>query len=270
MRVDILTLFPDMFADVFEHGIVRRARKADLLRIEVHDLTRWSDGRFQRADDAPYGGGPGMVMRVEPLVAGVEAIRGLDPAPPRTLLLSPRGRPLDQVFVADLAAEARLLLVAGRYEGVDERFLGLTGAEEISVGDYVLSGGEIPAMIVVDAVTRLLPGAVGDSESVVRESFRDGLLEHAHYTRPAEFRGARVPPVLLSGNHAAVRRFRREESVALTRDRRPDLYAAWARSGSSGPASAPPPSPFAAAPEATPRETKPQETSHDAHRSPIR
>ncbi len=231
MRVDILTLFPGMFAEVFRHGIVRRAREADLLRIEVHGLTRWTSGRFQLADDAPYGGGPGMVMRVEPLVAGVEAIRGLDPAPPRVALLSPRGRPLDQGLVSELAAEPRLLLVAGRYEGVDERFLDLSGAEEISVGDYVLSGGEIPAMVLVDAVARLLPGAVGDSESVVRESFSDGLLEHAHYTRPAEFRGARVPPVLLSGDHAAVRRFRREQSVALTRERRPDLYAAWVRSG---------------------------------------
>lgn len=257
MRVDVLTLFPGMFAEVFGHGIVRRAQHADLLRIEIHDLTRWSKGRFQLADDAPYGGGPGMVMRVEPLVAGVEAIRGLDPAPPRTLLLSPRGRPLDQAFVTELATETRLLLVAGRYEGVDERFLGLTGAEEISVGDYVLSGGEIPAMILVDAVTRLLPGAVGDHESVVRESFSDGLLEHAHYTRPAEFRGERVPAVLLSGDHAAVRRFRREQSVALTRERRPDLYAAWARSRPSSPGSDASPSPLPVVRETTLQETTP-------------
>ena len=179
MRVDILSLLPGMFGEVFDHGIVRRARQAGLLRIETHALTDWTEGRFQRADDAPYGGGPGMVMRVEPLVEAVEAIRGLDAAKPRVVLLSPRGRQLDQTVVAELAREPRLLLVAGRYEGVDERFAALSGAEELSVGDYVLSGGEIPAMVVVDPVTRLLPGAVGDSESVVRESFAAGLLEHA-------------------------------------------------------------------------------------------
>jgi tRNA (guanine37-N1)-methyltransferase len=217
-----------MFGDVFEHGIVRRARQAGLLAIETHALTDWTEGRFQRADDAPYGGGPGMVMRAQPLVEAVEAIGGLDAAEPRIILLSPRGRQLDQATVAELAREPRLLLVAGRYEGVDERFSALTGAEELSVGDYVLSGGEIPAMVVVDAVTRLLPGAVGDSESVVEESFATGLLEHAQYTRPPVFRGEEVPPVLLSGNHEAVRRFRREQAVALTRRRRPDLLRAFA------------------------------------------
>ncbi len=235
MRVDILTLFPGMFGEVFDHGIVRRAQRAGLLRIGVHDLTDWTAGRFQRADDAPYGGGPGMVMRVEPLVAGWEAIRELAPDQPRTVLLSPRGRRLDQDLVADLAASPRLLLVAGRYEGVDERFRALTGAEEVSVGDYVLSGGEIPAMILVDAVTRLIPGAVGDSDSVAQESFSEGLLEHAQYTRPAEFRGVHVPEVLLSGDHAAVRRFRLDDSLALTRERRPDLYAAYRGAADAAP-----------------------------------
>ena len=228
MRVDILSLLPGMFGEVFDHGIVRRARQSGLLRIETHALTDWTEGRFQRADDAPYGGGPGMVMRVEPLVEAVEAIGALDAAEDRVILLSPRGRQLDQELVAELALEPRLLLVAGRYEGVDERFAGLTGAEELSVGDYVLSGGEIPAMVVVDAVTRLLPGAVGDSESTVQESFATGLLEHAQYTRPPVFRGEEVPPVLLSGNHEAVRRFRQEQSVELTRNRRPDLFRAFA------------------------------------------
>ncbi len=227
MRVDILSLLPGMFREVFDHGIVRRARQAGLLQIETHALTDWTEGRFQRADDAPYGGGPGMVMRVEPLVEAVEAIGGLDSAKPRVVLLSPRGRQLDQDLVAELAREARLLLVAGRYEGVDERFQALTGAEEVSVGDYVLSGGEIPAMVVVDAVARLIPGAVSDSESVVQESFVTGLLEHAQYTRPPAFRGEEVPPVLLSGNHEAVRRFRREQSIELTRSRRPDLFQAF-------------------------------------------
>ena len=192
MRVDILSLLPGMFGDVFDHGIVRRARQAGLLQIETHALTDWTEGRFQRADDAPYGGGPGMVMRVEPLVEAVEAISGLGAPKPLVVLLSPRGRQLDQSVVAELAREPRLLLVAGRYEGVDERFAALSGAEELSVGDYVLSGGEIPAMIVVDAVTRLIPGAVGDSESVVQESFASGLLEHAQYTRPPVFRGREV------------------------------------------------------------------------------
>lgn len=226
MRVDILTLFPGMFREVFAHGIVRRAAKAGLLEVETHALTDWTGGSFQRADDAPYGGGPGMVMRVEPLVLAVEDIRGLEPRPPRVVLLSPRGQPLQQALVQELAREPRLLLVAGRYEGVDERFGALTGAEEISVGDYVLSGGEIAAMVLVDAVSRLIPGAVGDSESVVDESFSTGRLEHAHYTRPPVFRGREVPAVLLSGNHEAVRQFRLEDSLALTRRRRPDLFPA--------------------------------------------
>ena len=227
MRVDILTLLPGMFGEVFEHGIVRRARQSGLLEIETHALTDWTEGRFQRADDAPYGGGPGMVMRVEPLVRAVEDIGSSGSPKPRVILLSPRGRPLDQETVAELGGEPRLLLVAGRYEGVDERFAALTGAEEISVGDYVLSGGEIPAMLLVDAVCRLIPGAVGDAESVVEESFATGLLEHAQYTRPPVFRGKEVPPVLLSGNHEAVRRFRLEQSVELTRRRRPDLFRAY-------------------------------------------
>ena len=233
MRVDILTLFPGMFHEVFDHGIVRRARNAELLHIETHAVTNWTEGSFQRADDAPYGGGPGMVMRVEPLVRAVEEIASLDSEAPRVILFSPRGRRLDQQLVAELAGEPRLVLVAGRYEGVDERFVSLTGAEEVSVGDYVLSGGEIPAMVLVDAVARLIPGAVGDSESVVQESFTGGLLEYAQYTRPPVFRGQEVPPVLLSGNHEAVRRFRTEQSVELTRRRRPDLLSASAGRGAT-------------------------------------
>lgn len=236
MRIDILTLMPGMFDSVFDYGIVRRARGAGRLEVFAHSLTDWSAGRFQRADDAPYGGGPGMVLRVEPLVAAVESIRDLDPRPARILLLSPRGRLLTQGLTAELAAEPRLLLVAGRYEGVDERFIEISGAEEISVGDYVLSGGEIPAMALVDAVTRLLPGAVGDPDSVADDSFSAGLLEHPHYTRPATFRGLGVPAVLRSGDHEAVRRFRRERSLALTESRRPDLYRAALAAGRAGPA----------------------------------
>lgn len=236
MRIDLLTLMPGMFRSVFDHGIVRRARAAGLLAVFVHPLTAWTAGRFQRADDAPYGGGQGMVLRVEPLVTAVESIRGLDPDPARALLLSPRGRLLTQEAVAELAGERRLLLVAGRYEGVDERFAEIAAAEEVSIGDYVLSGGEIPAMALVDAVARLLPGAVGDPDSVVEESFSAGLLEHPHYTRPPSFRGLEVPAVLRSGDHRAVRRYRREESLALTASRRPDLYRAALAAGRAGPA----------------------------------
>ncbi len=224
MRVDILTLFPEMFDGAFGHGITRRARESGVLDIHLHRLTDWSDGRYQRADDAPYGGGPGMVMRVEPLARAVDAIRAMDARMPRTLLLSPRGRLLDQPEVTRIAREERILLVAGRYEGVDERFLILTGAEEISVGDYVLSGGEIPAMVVVEAATRLLPGALGDEASAADDSFSNGLLEYPQYTRPAVWRGVEVPEILRSGDHDAVRRYRLEQSVALTRARRPDLY----------------------------------------------
>lgn len=236
MRIDILTLMPGMFDSVFDHGIVRRARSAGRLAVFAHPLTNWSGGRFQRADDAPYGGGAGMVLRVKPLVAAVESIRDLDPCPGRILLLSPRGRPLTQGLTAELAREPRLLLVAGRYEGVDERFIEIVGAEEVSVGDFVLSGGEIPAMALVDAVTRLLPGAVGDPDSVADESFSAGLLEHPHYTRPATFRGLEVPAVLRSGDHEAVRRYRRERSLALTESRRPDLHRVALAAGRAGPA----------------------------------
>ena len=226
MRVDILTLLPGMFDGVFDHGIVRRARQAGVIEIEVHALTDWTDGRFQRADDAPYGGGPGMILRVEPLVAAVRDIGSRASGAARVLLLSPRGRRLDHAVAAELAREPRLLLVAGRYEGVDERFLSLADAEELSIGDYVLSGGEFPAMVVVDAVCRLLPGALGDPASAADESFSNGLLETAHYTRPAVYRGEAVPPVLLSGNHAAIRAFRLQRSLELTRRRRPDLLDA--------------------------------------------
>ncbi len=240
MRVDILTLLPGMFGEVFDHGIVRRARRAGRLDIEVHPLTGWTDGRFQRADDAPYGGGPGMVLRVEPLLGAVEDIRARDPRPPRVILLSPRGPRLGQELAGELALESRLLLVAGRYGGVDERFLALGDAEELSVGDYVLSGGEIPAMVLVDAVARLLPGALGDPESAAGDSFADGLLGHPQYTRPPVFRGSRVPEVLLSGDHEAVRRFRLGQSLALTRRRRPDLFRAHVGgAGADGSAVAP-------------------------------
>jgi tRNA (guanine37-N1)-methyltransferase len=224
MRIDVVTIFPDMFREVFEFGIVRRAREAGLVAIQVHDLRSWAKDRHRTTDDAPYGGGPGMVMKVEPLVSAVEAIAGMDEgAAPKLVLLSPRGVPLDQSKVQELSEEEHLVLVAGRYEGVDERFVETTGAEEISIGDYVLSGGEIPAMVVIDAVVRLLPGAISDPRSADEDSFSRGVLDHPHYTRPAEFRGLRVPEVLLSGDHAAVRQWREGRALEDTRSRRPEL-----------------------------------------------
>jgi tRNA (guanine37-N1)-methyltransferase len=222
MRIDVVTIFPGMFGEVLEHGIVRRAREAGVVEVRVHDLREYTDDRHRTTDDAPYGGGPGMVMKVGPLVAAVEAIAGVPPSG-RLVLLSPRGKPLDQAMVRELSFESRLLLVAGRYEGVDERFLEITGAEEISIGDYVLSGGEIPAMVVIDAVVRLLPGAISDPLSAEEDSFSRGVLDYPHYTRPAEFRGLRVPEVLVSGDHGAVRSWRENRALSDTRVRRPEL-----------------------------------------------
>jgi tRNA (guanine37-N1)-methyltransferase len=224
MRIDVVTIFPDMFREVFDFGIVRRAREAGLVEVLVHDLRSWAHDRHRTTDDAPYGGGPGMVMKVEPLVEACEAIAGTAAGGARRLLLlSPRGAPLHQPRVQELSEEQHLVLVAGRYEGVDERFVELTGAEEISIGDYVLSGGEIPAMVVIDAVVRLLPGAISHPQSAEEDSFSRGVLDYPHYTRPAEFRGARVPQVLLSGDHAAVREWRASRALSDTRSRRPEL-----------------------------------------------
>jgi tRNA (guanine37-N1)-methyltransferase len=208
-------------------GVVRRAREAGLVDLRVHDLRSWTTDRHRSTDDTPYGGGPGMVMKVEPLVAAIESLvdTELDAAARAVVLLSPRGKQLWQSDVARLAQAKQLILVAGRYEGVDERFLESVGAEELSIGDYVLSGGELPAMVVADAVVRLVPGAISDPLSAEQDSFSRGLLDYPHYTRPAEFRGLRVPDVLLSGNHAAIRRWRKEQALRATRKRRPDLLA---------------------------------------------
>ena len=220
MRIDVITIFPEMFAEVFDFGIVRRAREGNLVEVHVHDLRDHTTDKHRSTDDAPYGGGPGMVMKVEPLVSAVEAVAGESS---RVVLLSPRGEPLKQEKVRELAAVDHLVLVAGRYEGVDERFVVATGAVEVSIGDYVLSGGEIPAMVVIDAVVRLLPGAISDPASAQQDSFSHGVLDYPHYTRPEEFRGLRVPEVLLSGNHAAIDAWRHERALADTRMRRPEL-----------------------------------------------
>ena len=225
MKIDVITIFPEMFREVFDFGIVRRARAAGLVDVSVHDLRDWATNRARTTDGASYGGGPGMVMKVEPLVAAVEAVAPVrrGEASARVVLLSPRGEPLRQDRVRGMAQSEHLVLVAGRYEGVDERFIPLTGAEEISIGDYVLSGGEIPAMVIVDAVVRLLPGAISDPASAEQDSFSEDLLDYPHYTRPAEFRGLTVPEVLLSGDHGAVDRWRRDKALEDTRTRRPEL-----------------------------------------------
>ncbi|GMR22274.1 MAG: tRNA (guanosine(37)-N1)-methyltransferase TrmD [Acidobacteriota bacterium] len=220
MRIDIITIFPEMFREVFDFGIVRRAREANLVNVHVHDLRDFTTDKHRSTDDAPYGGGPGMVMKVEPLVSATEAITTDDAS---LVLLSPRGAPLLQDKVKELSAVEQLVLVTGRYEGVDERFVLATGAEELSIGDYVLSGGEIPAMVVVDALVRLLPGAISDPASAEQDSFSHGMLDFPHYTRPEEFRGFSVPEVLLSGNHAAIRQWRQQQALTDTEVRRPEL-----------------------------------------------
>ena len=224
MRIDIITIFPEMFR-ALDWGVLGKAREAGRVEIRVHDLRSWTHDRHRTTDDSPYGGGPGLVMKVEPLVEAVEAVTQ-EPLPAEqraVILLSPRGASLRQTVVERLSRLKQLVLVSGRYEDVDERFLEATGAEEISIGDYVLSGGELPSMVVVDALVRLLPGAISDPVSAAEDSFSRGLLDCPHYTRPEEFRGMRVPEVLLSGNHAAIRRWRKEQALRATRARRPEL-----------------------------------------------
>lgn len=221
MRIDILTIFPGIFESPLRESLLGRAIAAGILDVRVHDIREHGIGRHRQVDDEAYGGGPGMVMRPEPIFAAVEA---LGPGDKRVILLSPAGRRLDQALVRELAAEPWLVLICGRYEGVDERVAQGLPAEEVSIGDYVLSGGELPALVVLEAVSRLVPGVVGGEGSVERDSFGpEGLLDHPHYTRPAEFRGMRVPEVLLSGHHAEIERWRREAAVEKTRRNRPDL-----------------------------------------------
>ena len=219
----MLTIFPEIFESPLRASLLGKAIAAGLVDVRVHDIRAYATDRHRKVDDEPYGGGPGMVMKPEPIFAAVEA---LGPGPKRIVLLSPAGRRLDQMLVRDLAREPWLVLICGRYEGVDERVVEGLGAEEVSIGDYVLSGGELPALVVIEAVARLVPGVVGKEESLLRESFEEGLLDHPHYTRPAEFRGMRVPEVLLSGDHAAIERWRREAALEKTRRNRPDLLGA--------------------------------------------
>lgn len=222
MRIDVVTLFPELVQTLTEHGIPRRAAERGLLRLETWNPRDYTRDRHRTVDDRPYGGGPGMVMRVEPLQAAIQAARQADVAAP-VIYLSPQGRRLDQAGVSELARRPRLILVAGRYEGIDERLIEAEVDEEWSIGDYVLSGGELAAMVLADAVTRLLPGALGDADSAGQDSFMEGLLDYPHYTRPEEVAGRRVPEVLLGGNHAEIERWRRQQALGRTRERRPDL-----------------------------------------------
>lgn len=221
MRFDVVSIFPRMFDSPLGDSILKRARESGTIDVHIHDIRKYAPDKHHVVDDTPYGGGPGMVMKPEPLVAAVEAI----PRQGRLLrvFLTPQGERLDQDIVRELTAYDQLVLICGRYEGVDERARKIIADREISIGDYVMSGGELAAMVVIDAVTRLIPGALGNAASIVEESFEGALLEYPHYTRPEVFRGEAVPNILTSGNHAAIARWRRQKSLELTFRKRPDL-----------------------------------------------
>lgn len=223
MRIDVVTLFPAMFEAVTGHGITRRAVERGLLELVLWNPRDYTEDRNRRVDDRPYGGGPGMVMSVQPLRDTVRAAREDCAQPARTIYLSPQGRRLDQDGVRELARSERLMLIAGRYEGIDERFIEAEVDEEWSIGDFVLSGGELPAMVLVDAVTRLIPGALGHEDSAEQDSFAEGLLDCPHYTRPDVVDGREVPTILQSGDHGAIARWRLKQSLGRTWLRRPDL-----------------------------------------------
>lgn len=225
MRIDVLTLFPEMLQGFLDHSIVGRARASGVADIRLVNFRDFATDRHRTVDDAPFGGGPGMVLKPEPLFAAVEALRREEGAGRPLLYLSPKGQRFTQAVAEELASLPAFALLCGRYEGVDQRVVDHLVDGEISVGDYVLSGGEPAAAVVVDAVVRLLPGALGDGASTEEESFRGGLLEYPHYTRPALFRGWAVPEILLSGNHEAIRRWRLDQAVELTRRKRPDLLS---------------------------------------------
>jgi len=223
MRIDVLTLFPEMFSGPLQASILGRAIESGLVEVVLHNIRDYAEDKHHVVDDYPYGGGAGMLMKPEPLFAAVEAVAALDPQPGRVVLLTPQGRLLTQQIGEELSQQERLILICGHYEGVDERVREHLVDDEISIGDYVLSGGELPAMVLIDVVARRLPGALGSEESLTEESHAQGLLEYPQYTRPAEFRGWKVPEVLLSGHHAQIAAWRRRESMLRTALRRPDL-----------------------------------------------
>ncbi len=224
MEIHVVTVFPEMFEPVLELGIIGRARRAGLATVHLHALRDYTHDRHKTVDDSPFGGGPGMVMRPEPLFEALEAIAPADGTP--VVVMTPQGKPYTQRDAERFARSESVVIICGRYEGIDERARSTLATEEISVGDYVLTGGEVPAMAVIDSVVRLLPGALGHGEEAVADdSHTSGILQHPQYTRPAEYRGMSVPEVLLSGDHAAVDRWRRREALRRTLERRPDLLA---------------------------------------------
>lgn len=222
MKFDILTLFPAMFCGPFDESIIRRGKDKQLIDITLHNIRDYAMDKHQTADDAPYGGGAGMVMKVEPLSSCIETVKKQQPSS-TVVMTSPRGRRFTHRIASELASLPGLIIICGRYEGIDERIRDLYVDDDISLGDFVLSGGELAAMTIVDAVTRLIPGVLGSGKSAETDSFCDGLLEYPHYTRPPEFKGLKVPDVLLSGNHEVIRKWRRRESLRTTRTLRPDL-----------------------------------------------
>lgn len=229
LRFDIVTIFPEFFRESFDYGIIRRARAADLVDIKAHDLRGWTTDKHHSVDDRPFGGGDGMIFKPEPVFAAVEELTGASerreyPKGTRVVLLSPQGRVFTQQVAQDFATNAtQIVLICGRYEGVDERVVEGVVTDELSIGDYVLSGGEPAALVVIDAIVRLLPGALGSDTSATYESFSEGLLDYPHYTRPTELKGMKVPEVLLSGNHAEINSWRREQALKKTKRNRPDL-----------------------------------------------
>ena len=225
MRIDVLTLFPQVFESPLSCSIVKRAQDNGLVEIALTDIRDFSTDNYRKVDDKPYGGGPGMVMMPGPVFDCFEHVQKLSPEPGRTILLTPQGKRLSQPLAAELSKEKRLILIAGRYKGFDERIRTGLGAEQISIGDYVLSGGELPAMVIIDAVTRLLEGALGDEGSAKDDSFSRRLLEYPQYTRPEVFRGMKVPEILLSGDHGKIEKWRQEQAVERTRKNRPDLLS---------------------------------------------
>jgi tRNA (guanine37-N1)-methyltransferase len=225
MKIDVVTIFPEMVEAALAPGVVGRARQAGVLDVAVYNLRDFTTDRHRVVDDVPFGGGPGMVLKPEPLFEAVERLTARRGIPDAVLLMSPAGTPFTQASARRLAEMRHLVLLCGRYEGIDERVREHVATEEISIGDYVLSGGELPALVVIDAVSRLVPGVVGDEQSVEADSFTDGLLDYPHYTRPAEYRGHKVPDVLTSGHHGEIRRWRRREALRRTAERRPELLA---------------------------------------------
>jgi tRNA (guanine37-N1)-methyltransferase len=226
LRFDIFTIFPSMFTGPMDESIVRRARDRGVVSLHVHDIRSSAQDRHRSTDDTPYGGGSGMVMSAPPIITAVESTLEDDSPPPRVIIMSPAGRLFTQELARDLSGSRRVVIICGHYEGIDDRVRSILDAEEVSIGDYVLTGGEIPAMVVIDAVARLLPGVIAD-HSVTEESHSHGLVEYPHYTRPAEYRGHTVPAILLSGHHANIAAWRKAEALRRTRERRPDLLTCF-------------------------------------------